>query len=155
MATDDPRGNAGIRAFVIHWDPATLPLLESQVRAAGGDVVGAESADGRRAHDEVRRLAPDVLVIGLAWKPSHGRVTAAAIRSTPWGRKLPILFVDDPAAPAPPATLQRIKAAVPDAIVDTPARLGFWFPRIAAIAQAKAVPAPANNPSPVVSVGNP
>ena len=129
-----------VRAFVVHWDVATLAAREAEVRDAGADVVGAEAADGRRVHDEVRRLAPDVLVIWLTWKPSHGRVTAAAIRSTSWGCKTPILFVDDPAAPAPPATLQRIKAAVPDAIVDSPARLAFWFGRIAAI------PTPTNNP---------
>lgn len=122
-----------VRAFVVHWDAATLATRELEVKRAGADVVGAESADGRRVHDEVRRLAPDVLVVWLTWKPSHGRVTAAAIRSASWGRRLPILFVDDPAAPAPPATLARIKVAVPDAIVDSPARLPFWFGRIAAI----------------------
>jgi hypothetical protein len=128
-----------VRAFVVHWDAATLAAKEAEVRASGADVVGAECVDGRRVHDEVHRLAPDVLVVWLTWEPSHGRVTAAAIRSASWGRKLPILFVDDPTAPAPPATLARIKAAVPDAIIDSPARLGFWFGRIAAI------PAP-NNP---------
>ncbi|MEK6976709.1 MAG: hypothetical protein AABY18_10270 [Candidatus Thermoplasmatota archaeon] len=120
-----------MRAFVLHWDPPTLAEKGLAVRDAGADVVGAEATDGRRVYDEVRKLAPDVLVIWLAWKPSHGRVAAAAIRSASWGRKLPILFVDDPAAPAPPATLQRIKAAVPDAIVDRPDRLAFWFGRIA------------------------
>ena len=132
-----------VRAFVVHWDPATLAAVEVQVRDAGGDVVGAEAIDGRRVHDEVRRLAPDVLVIWLTWKPSHGRVTAAAIRSASWGRKLPILFLDDPAAPAPPATLARIKAAVPDAIVDHPGRLAFWVGRIAALPAPKA-PVPNN-----------
>lgn len=131
-----------VRAFVVHWDPATIAAKEAAVIAAGAEVVGAEHTDGRRAHDEVRRLAPDVLVIWLSWKPSHGRVTAAAIRATAWGRKLPILFVDDPATP--PATLASLKAAVPDALVDVPGRLRFWVERIAALPAAgpAAVPSP-------------
>lgn len=130
-----------VRAFVVHWDPATLALAELAVTQAGAQVVGSEATDGRRAHDEVRRLAPDAVVVWLAWKPSHGRVLAAAVRSASWGRKLPILFVDDPAAPVPPATLRSLREAVPDAIVDRPDRLGFWVQRIAAI--------------PAVSPGNP
>lgn len=132
-----------VRAFVVHWDAATLAGMEAQVRDAGADVVGAEAVDGRRVHDDVRRLMPDVLVISLTWKPSHGRVAAAAIRSTAWGRRLTILFLDDPSSPAPPATLRRIKAAVPDAIVDFPARLPFWVGRIAALTR-HATPDPRN-----------
>ena len=128
-----------VRAFVVHWEAATLAEKEDVVRAAGAEVVGAEAEDGRRVHDEVRRLAPDVLVVWLTWKPSHGRVTAAAIRATSWGRKLPILFIDDPATPA--TTLASLKAAVPDAIVDVPSRTPFWVGRIAAMPVA-----PANNP---------
>ena len=138
-----------VRAFVVHWDPATLAEKEAVVIAAGAQVVGAEASDGRRAHDEVRRLVPDVLVVWLSWKPSHGRVTAAAIRATSWGRKITILFVDDPATPA--ATLARLKAVVPDAIVDVPTRLPFWVGKVAAlpgqsIPQAGDPLAPASNP---------
>lgn len=132
-----------VRAFVVHWDPATLPLAEHAVAKAGAQVVGSEAADGCRAHDEVRRLAPDALVVWLTWKPSHGRVLAAAVRSAAWGRKLPILLVDDPAAPVPPAALRSLREAVPDAIMDRPDRLGFWFGRIAAL-----VTPPADDPTP-------
>ena len=120
------------RAFVVHWEPGELPAKVGALEAAGAQVVGSESIDGQRAYAEVRRLQPDLLVVWLAWKPSHGRVTAAAIRSAAWGRRLPILFVDGDPEPTPAATLQRIKAAVPDALVDTPARLAFWVGRVAA-----------------------
>ena len=121
-----------MRAFLVHWDAATLTDKLHVLEQAGAQVVGSEAQDGQRAYAGVRHLQPDVLVVWLAWKPSHGRVTAAAIRSTGWGRKLPILFVDGDPEPTPPATLARLKAAVPDAIVDHPGRLAFWMERIAA-----------------------
>src|SRR5688500_7201025 len=94
-----PMPNAGAaprrpRAFVVHWEPAELADKVKALERAGAEVVGMEAADGQRAYAEVRRLQPDVLVVWLSWKPSHGRVTAAAIRSAAWGRRLPILFVD-------------------------------------------------------------
>lgn len=123
------------RAFVLHWDAATLGEKVARVQAAGAEVVGQECEDGQRAHDAVRRLAPDLLVVWLQCKPSHGRVTAAAIRSTAWGRKVPILFVTDDPDPVPPATLARVREALPDAIVDRVDRLGFWVGRVGALAK--------------------
>ncbi len=130
-------GGAGplrvVRAFVLHWDAATLPAVEAAVRAAGADVVGREVADGQAAHDAIRKLAPDVVVAWLAWKPAHTRVTLAAVRSAAWGRRLPLLLVDDPAFPASPALLRQMKEALPGAIVDVPSRLPFWVAKLAAL----------------------
>lgn len=130
-----------LRAFVIDWDPATLPLRCARLAAAGADVVGQESDDGQRAFEAVVRLAPDILVVWLQCKPSHGRVTAAAIRSSPAGRKLPILFVTDDPDAVPPANLAQVRAAVPDALIDGPHRIAFWVARVAALAAATAAPA--------------
>lgn len=129
-----------MRAFVVHWDLATLADKQRIAAAAGFDVVGAEPADGQRAYDEVRRLTPDAVLVWTTLKPSHGRVTAAAIRSASWGRKVPILFVDDASAPAPPATAKALRDAVPDAILDHEGRLGFWRGRIAALRAAILAP---------------
>lgn len=131
-----------VRAFVLHWDAATLPAAEAAVRAAGAEVVGREAADGRQACDAIRRLDPDVVVAWLAWKPSHTRMTLAAMRSAAWGRRATLLLVDDPATPAPPALLRQMREALPDAIVDAPARLPFWVGRIAALPAAAPAPAP-------------
>lgn len=131
-----------VRAFVVHWDAASIPQMCARLRAAGADVVGSESSDGQRAYSEAGRLGIDLLVVWLQWKPSHGRVTAAAIRSSPWGRTIPILFIDGDPDAVPAATLQRVKAAVPGAIVDRPERLAFWVERIAAMRQRTVPPAP-------------
>lgn len=137
-----------VRAFAIHWDPATIPERLDRLRTAGAEVVGHEAVDGQRAFDAVRSLAPDLVVVWLQAKPSHGRVTAAAIRSAAWGRKLPILFVTDDPDPVPPATLARVREAVPDALLDHPGRIGFWVGKVADnLAQAQA-PVPAQAPSP-------
>lgn len=133
-----------VRAFLLHWDARSLPDAEAALRAAGAEVAGREVADGQAAHDAVRRLAPDLVVAWLAWKPGHTRVTLAAIASAAWGRKVPLLLVDDPAAPAPPALLRQMKDALPAAIVDAPDRLPFWVGRIRSTllaAQAAAAPA--------------
>ncbi len=130
-----PRPPAPVRVFVIDWELAALPGRLEQVRAAGAEVVGAEAEDGQRAFNEVRRIAPDLLVVWLQCKPSHGRMTAAAIRSAAWGRKLPILFVTDDPDPVPPATLARVREAAPDAIVDRVGRLAFWVGRVGALVE--------------------
>lgn len=135
-----------LRAFVIDWDAATLPRRCEQVAAAGAAVVGSEGEDGQRAFEAVRRLAPDLVVVWLQAKPSHGRVTAAAIRTSSWGRKLPILFVTDDPDAVPPATLARVREAIPDALVDGPHRLAFWVERVQALVAA-------NNPESVVGIG--
>lgn len=135
-----------VRAFVIDWDATTLASRCDRVRAAGAEVVGQESDDGQRAFEQVRRLAPDLVVVWLQSKPSHGRVTAAAIRSCPEGRRLPILFVTDDPDPIPAATRARVRDAVPDALVDGPQRIAFWVARLAALA-AGAPAAPASGPA--------
>lgn len=122
-----------VRAFVVHWDAASLPAKVQAVQKAGAEVVGHEAEDGQRAYREAKRLGPDVLIVWLQHKPSHGRLTAAAIRATAWGRTLPILFVDEDPDPVPAATLQQVKAALPDALIDRPARLRFWMQKIAAL----------------------
>ena len=134
-----------VRAFVLHWDADSLPAAEAHVRAAGADVVGHEVADGQHAHDAIRRLDPDVVVAWLAFKPSHTRFTMAAVRSSAWGRRATLLLVDDPATPASPTLLRQMRDALPDAIVDTPARLPFWVAKVAAL-RAAAAPTPAPSP---------
>lgn len=136
-----------VRAFVIHWHPDEVHAKCDLVRAAGADVVGWEGEDGKRAGAEVQRLAPDLLVVWLTRLPSHGRVTAAYVRSRPWGRKLPILFVED-GEPLPKEKREALKAAVPGALFDGPQRIAFWVDRIqASLEQAAALAAlAASNP---------
>lgn len=133
MDASDASSVAPTRTFVIHWNLEELPAKVSLVERAGGHVVGSEAQDGARAARGIRELAPDAVVIWLSWLPSHGRVTAAAVRSDPSAKKLPILFVDGDPEPVPPATLARVKAAVQGALFVTPASLRLWLGKVAAL----------------------
>lgn len=119
-----------LRAFVVHWDGEELAAKVRAVEAAGAAVVGHESADGARAGKEVQRLSPDVLVVWLSRLPGHGRATAGYVRSTPWGRDLPIVFVDqDPEALAKDKRTKLLEA-VPDGLIVTPATLAAWLAKV-------------------------
>jgi hypothetical protein len=110
-------------AFVVHWSEEELPAKVAAVEAAGFAVVGREWSDGARAGTYVKGLEPDVLVVWLARLPSHGRVTAQAIRASGWGRALPIVFVDGDPEPLDAARMAKVREAVPDAFVCSPGRL--------------------------------
>jgi AmiR/NasT family two-component response regulator len=125
-----PRDAPVLRAFVVHWDAAELAAKVRAVEDAGAKVVGTEAADGARAAKEVQRLAPDVLVVWLARLPSHGRATAGYIRSTAWGRDLPIVLVDQDPEPLPKEKRAKLLEAVPDGLLVTPATLAFWLGKV-------------------------
>jgi hypothetical protein len=129
-------------AFVVHWDPAELPSKVAAVEAAGARVVGSEAHDGARAGRLIRESEPDVLVTWLSRLPGHGRVTAAYVRSTPWGRALPLLFVD-----GDPDVLDKTKRAtleevIPEALVVTPRTLPAWLVKVEAALDARRRPDP-------------
>jgi hypothetical protein len=120
-----PQKPAGLRpsAFVIHWNEEDLPAKVDAVHAGGLRIIGTESSDGARGGDLVKELEPDALVIWLSRLPSHGRVTANAIRAYRWGRSLPIVFVDGDPEPLEAEKMAKVKAAVPDAFFATPKTL--------------------------------
>lgn len=119
-----------LRAFVVHWSADELPSKAQAVVDAGAEVAGTEASDGARAAKDVQRLAPDVLVVWLARLPSHGRATAGYIRSTNWGRDLPIVLVDQDPEPLPKDKKAKLLEAVPDGLVVTPATLAAWLDKV-------------------------
>lgn len=119
-----------LRVAVIHWEPMELPAKVRLVQQAGAEVVVQEGEDGHRAHEAVLRQRPDALVMWTTWKPAHSRMLAGAVRAA--GARMPILFIDEPGAPTPKATLDGLRATVPDALFDVVDRLPFWLERIAA-----------------------
>jgi hypothetical protein len=119
-----------LRAFVVHWDAEELPAKARAVEAAGAEVAGTEASDGARAAKEVQRLAPDVLVVWLSRLPGHGRATAGYVRSTAWGREVPIVFVDQDPDPLPKDKRAKLLEAVPDGLLVTPATLAVWLEKV-------------------------
>ncbi len=107
------------------------------VEAAGHKVVGSEWADGRRGWDNVKKLAPDVIVVWTSHLPSDGRTTVAAVRSQPWGRTIPALFVEGDPDLLPKAKRAKLQEVIPDAVLVTPGKLSTWLQKVEAALESK------------------
>jgi CheY-like chemotaxis protein len=79
--------------FLVQWDKAGAAERTRALRREGWTVT-AETEDGGRAYKKIREDPPDVVVIDLAKKPSHGRQVAQALRDVKASRGIPIVFVD-------------------------------------------------------------
>ena len=80
-------------AFLIHWHPEEAEALAIPLREAGW-TISIEADDGARACAAVKAGQPDVVVISLARKPSHGRITGEHLASQRATREIPLLFLD-------------------------------------------------------------
>ena len=121
-----------LRAFVLHWAEDEVAAKAALVDAAGHKVVGTEWLDGTRAVQRIKELAPDVLVVWTSQLPSHGRTTAAAMRSSAWGRDIHLLFVEGDPEPLPKEKRAKLAEVLPDAVLVTPKTLGAWLGKVEA-----------------------
>ena len=97
--------------FLIHWNVTEAKQVSEEMRNQGWEVAGIEAEDGGQAYRLVGESSPDVIVIYLTRLPSHGRETAAYIRSRKTTRDMPIIF-----AGGQGAALAKTRDKVPDAI---------------------------------------
>ena len=102
-----------MRLFLIHWNQAEAEGLAAPLRDLGHEVE-IEAEDGARAASRIQAATPDAVAIFLTRLPSHGRETAAHLRSVPATRGIPIVFVE-----GEPEKIARVREAVPDAIFTT------------------------------------
>lgn len=79
--------------FLVQWDKQGAAERTAALRRAGF-TVAAESEDGGRAYKMIRQDPPDVVVIDLSKKPSHGRQVAQALQDVKASRGIPIVFLD-------------------------------------------------------------
>ena len=80
------------RAFVIAWDKKLVEDLARQLRTAGY-TVETEFENGGVAAKRIREGQPDVVVIDLSKKPSHGKQTASTLLKIKKSSHIPIVFV--------------------------------------------------------------
>lgn len=135
-------------AFALHWDEAGMPAKVALLEAAGARVLGSEALDGKRAAAKVKDLKPDLLVVWAHPLPGHGRVTAAAIRSYPWGRDLPVLVVHGDPDLLDAAKKAKLEEVLPDAILVTPRTLPAWLEKVEKALEGRRKPALARTPEP-------
>lgn len=81
------------KVFLVQWDAEGAMARACDLRDDGW-WVEVEAEDGGQAFRMIRVQQPDVVVIDLAQKPSHGREVARALREMKSMVDLPIIFVD-------------------------------------------------------------
>jgi CheY-like chemotaxis protein len=101
------------RLFLVEWDADSAGRRAAVLRGAGWEVA-AETEDGGRAYPAMRADRPEVVVIDLARRPSHGREVAKSLQKGKAFRSLPLVLVD-----GDNASRERLAGHVPDAIWTT------------------------------------
>lgn len=81
------------RLFLVDWNEASAQACASRLRSEGWEVE-VEAEDGGRAYKRMKETPPDVVIINLSRKPSHGREVGKSLRELKATRTLPIVFVD-------------------------------------------------------------
>ncbi len=94
------------RLLLVHWHAEEAETLAAPLRRTGWQVE-IETEDGGRAVRRILADPPRAVAISLGRLPSHGRETARALRESPGGKDLSILFFD-----GDPAKVEAIRQAV-------------------------------------------
>jgi CheY-like chemotaxis protein len=102
-----------VRLF--HWNAQEAALVIAKLRAAGFSVDYEERLSSFR---HVRESQPDVFVVDLSLRPSHGREVAIALRGRKVTRHVPIVFVN-----GEPEKVEGVRSMLPDALYVSAARL--------------------------------
>lgn len=121
------------RVHLVHWDPEDARLRLAALAALGHTTGHLEKTTGTPLMRALRANPPDVFLIDLSRRPSHGREIAMALRTSPATRRVPQVFVGGDAE-----TMARMRELLPDATFTTWGRLKTALPR--AIRTAPAVP---------------
>lgn len=97
------------RVRIIHWKvDEVAPLIDAC--KAGGHDVQFEDADYPTQAKALRANPPDVVVIDLTCRPSHGRELGSALRRSKSTRSIPIVFVN-----GAPEKVAAVREQLPDA----------------------------------------
>ena len=101
------------RLFLVHWNAEAAAERACMLRDEDW-FVDVESVDGATAYQVIQTETPDVVLIDLSRKPSHGREIARSLRESSKTRELPIVFVD-----GDEIAIKKVRSRVPDALFTT------------------------------------
>ncbi|MBV8842740.1 MAG: hypothetical protein JO307_08010 [Bryobacterales bacterium] len=103
------------RVRVFHWKAQEAEALISEIKAAGYRVDYEEDFG---SYWRERKSQPDIFVIDLTRRPSHGREVAIALRGYKLSRGVPIVFVD-----GDPEKVEGIRKILSDAVYTSRGKL--------------------------------
>jgi CheY-like chemotaxis protein len=112
------------RVHLVHWDPEEARPRLAALEALGHDTVHLAKVTGTPLVRALRADPPEVFLIDLSRRPSHGREIAMALRTSPATRRVPQVFVGGDAE-----TMARMRQLLPDATFTTWGRLRAALPR--------------------------
>ncbi len=81
------------KVFLVQWDALSAQALAKELRVDGW-TIDVESKDGGRAYKLIKANPPDIVLIDISRKLSHGRELAFVLRNVKATRNIPIIFVD-------------------------------------------------------------
>jgi CheY-like chemotaxis protein len=114
------------RLRLFHWKAAQAAPLIAALKAAGHSVEYREEAASYR---DARDSPPDMIVIDLSLRPSHGREVAIVLRAHKATRHVPIVFVG-----GDPEKVEVVRRFLPDATYTSPNRLIATLRRVKPLA---------------------
>ena len=115
---------------LVCWD-AALETERRRVLQAAGLSVDDAVVESSKLITHIRLTQPDVVVIDLDKRPSHGREVGVVLRTTKSTRGIPLVFLGGAAD-----KVAMVRASIPDAV------FGPWVDAAAVIAEARAGVAP-------------
>lgn len=126
-----------MRVHLVAWDPVDARARVAALEALGHTTAWLDGTTGTPLMRALRASQPDVFLIDLGRRPSHGREVAMALRSSPATRQRPLVFVggDDEAT-------ARMRGLLPDATYTTWGRLKTALPKALKAAPAAPVVPP-------------
>lgn len=107
------------RVVLVHADPAEGEHCARLLRKAGYEVELHTFLEGLPALRVLAEKPPDVFVIDLTRRPSHGRAVAIALRQNKRTRPVPLLF-----ASGDPEKVENIRKTIPDGFFSDWTRIG-------------------------------
>ena len=82
------------KVFLVQWDATSAAERADTLRREGWKV-DVECENGGRAYRHIRTSVPDVVVLDLGKKPSHGREVGSALRAIRATRDIPIVCIEE------------------------------------------------------------
>jgi chemotaxis response regulator CheB len=113
------------KVFLVEWDESSAQARASALRREGFQVE-FESANGGRAYRAIRTSVPDVVVIHLESKASHGREVGGALRELKATRGVPIVCIEEGIE-----AREVTRTKIPDALFTTEGELSVSLDHLA------------------------